>query len=117
MIKNLFDAPSVYKKQHGGDGEPLMTYLMGRDDFKTGLQLVCLMQLEPNQSVGEHTHGNDEELYIILEGEGLMTINGEQTQVKAGDVCLNPIGGTHSLVNNSSRLLKVLVLKVDGGKQ
>ena len=63
-------------------------------------------------TIGLHKHGNDEELYIILEGTGVMHVDGEDKAVTAGDIIVNKPFGVHGLENNSEEDLKILVLEV-----
>ena len=51
-------------------------------------------------------------MYILLEGEGLMTIDGKEAVVRKGDMILNPAGGHHGLVNNSPNDIDLLVIQV-----
>lgn len=44
-----------------------------------------------------HYHRLSEEFYFILEGEGLMEINGEEHPVKSGDAILIPPGTWHQI--------------------
>jgi len=78
---------------------------MGAWDF--ALRVV----MPPNSSMGLHKHGNDEEMYIILSGEGLMTIEGIEQPVGKGDMILNKPCGTHGLLNNSSKDIELLIIQ------
>lgn len=44
-----------------------------------------------------HYHKLSEELYFILEGQGIMEINGEERQVLPGDAILIPPGAWHQI--------------------
>ena len=68
--------------------------------------------LPPGSSIGLHEHGDDEELYFILEGEGMMTVDEECRRVRKGDLILNRPGGTHGLKNDSDQALSILVVEV-----
>ena len=57
-------------------------------------------------------HQNSEEIYVILEGKGIMSINGEEHEVAAGDIILNKPYWSHGLENNSDTDLKILVFEV-----
>lgn len=63
-------------------------------------------------SIGDHKHGDDEELYIVLEGSGVMLVDGEIKEVHAGDIIVNKPFGSHALNNNSNADLKILVMEV-----
>jgi quercetin dioxygenase-like cupin family protein len=81
-------------------------------DFSTNLRFIIYSELKPGTSIGYHTHENNEEVYVILAGKGMMTINGEPHEVHAGDVILNKPYGSHGLANNSDTDLKILVFEV-----
>ena len=44
-----------------------------------------------------HYHKLSEEFYYVLEGEGLMEIDGEERQVGVGDAVLIPAGAWHQI--------------------
>ena len=61
--------------------------------------------------MGLHEHGEDEEMYIILNGEGIMSIEGEERRVGKGDMILNKPHGTHGLLNDSNQELELLIIQ------
>lgn len=69
--------------------------------------------LPPGTSIGLHTHKNDEEFYVVLEGEGEMEVNGVKEMVTAGSVIMNEPFGSHALRNVSeTEALRLLVFEV-----
>src|SRR2546423_12555483 len=54
-----------------------------------------------------HYHKKSEEFYFILEGAGVMEINGESCEVKVGDAILIPPGAWHTIraIHSSLRFL------------
>jgi len=66
--------------------------------------------LEPGASIGEHVHDGDEELYLILDGEGVARIDGEEKPVKAGDVIVTRSGHAHALRNSERGPMHLLVI-------
>lgn len=63
--------------------------------------------------IGIHTHELDnEEVYIVLEGVGLMHVDGQEFEVAAGDVIVNRPGGTHGLKNTGDVDLRLIVIEV-----
>ena len=44
-----------------------------------------------------HYHKVSEELYYLLEGKGLMEIDGEEREVAPGDAILIPVGAWHQI--------------------
>ncbi|KAB0678109.1 cupin domain-containing protein [Aureimonas leprariae] len=58
-----------------------------------------------------HNHRQEEELFVILEGEGTYRYGGEEHPVRAGDVLGAPAGGpetAHQIVNTGSGPLRYL---------
>jgi uncharacterized cupin superfamily protein len=57
-----------------------------------------------------HYHLAQEEMFVILEGEGTLRVAGERVPVRAGDVIVIPPGPEypHHLINTSTRPMKYL---------
>lgn len=57
-----------------------------------------------------HSHYNQEEMFVILEGEGTLRVAGEMISVRAGDVIDIPPGPEypHQLINTSNAPMKYL---------
>ncbi len=66
--------------------------------------------LPPGTSIGEHTHEGDEEVYLILNGEGEMLIDGTPVRVGCGDVCITGSGHRHALHNTGSEPMRLIVI-------
>jgi len=49
---------------------------------------------------------------VVLEGHGILTVNGEKREITSGDVIVNKPGWSHGLENNSESPLKMLVFEV-----
>ena len=97
---------------HGGIGCIKEVNLFKNVDFATNLRIINYEVMPPETSIGIHRHGDDEEVYAILEGTGLMTVDGEERQVSSGDIIINKPFGSHGLLNNSNEDLRVLVFEV-----
>lgn len=102
---------------HEGVGAVLCSELLA-DYAKThaGFAYIHDNVLEPGASIGEHRHDGEEEVYFILEGEGMMRIDGVDTPVAAGDACLTRSGHSHSLVNTGKAAMRFLVLHAKLGR-
>jgi uncharacterized cupin superfamily protein len=57
-----------------------------------------------------HLHHAQEEMFIVLEGEGTLRVAGEMLPIKAGDVMFLPAGPEypHQIINSSEAPLKYL---------
>jgi mannose-6-phosphate isomerase-like protein (cupin superfamily) len=60
------------------------------------------------QTTEYHLHRTSEEIYYILEGEGLMEIEGEEEGVSKDRVVIIPPGEKHRITNTGSSSLRFL---------
>ena len=96
---------------HGGKGALDWTEVLAPEQLKgRGLRYVHDDILAPGVSIGVHPHHDDEEYYYIISGRGVMTLDGKEYEVKAGDITGIAPGGTHGLFNNSEDDLRILVV-------
>ena len=57
----------------------------------------------------QHIHAHEpEQVYHIIEGSGLMTVDGEQISVEVGDTIFFPSFAEHGLKNTGDTMLKYL---------
>ncbi len=113
MIKNYISTPKQTREgSHDGIGPYDLFEIWGRSDFQSGVDFIDRMTIPPGSTVGYHKHGNNEEMYVVLEGQGTMTINNSAHAIKKGDMALNPPGGEHGLVNDSNADIELLVIQL-----
>jgi mannose-6-phosphate isomerase-like protein (cupin superfamily) len=113
IIKNFLETTGPTQSVHGGKGLAKNVRVFHNEDFVTPLKFINYLEMEPGSSIGIHRHGNNEEVYVILAGQGLMTVNNETQEVKEGDIIVNKPGWEHGLENTANELLKVFVFEVD----
>jgi oxalate decarboxylase/phosphoglucose isomerase-like protein (cupin superfamily) len=98
---------------HDGAGALDFTVvLQGADLPGRRLKFIHDDILAPGVTIGLHTHDDDEEYYYILEGHGVMALDGERFEVNAGDIAAVYPGGEHGLENNSDIDLHMIVVCV-----
>lgn len=113
VIRNFLRAEWKESASHGGQGLVRSVRLFGQGDFETPLKFLYYSILPPGTSIGYHGHRDDEEIYIILEGSGFMTINGTDTRVGPGDVIVNKPWWKHGLMNDGTTPIKAIVFEVN----
>ncbi len=113
IVRNFLEAPFRVQSIHHGEGLGKNARVFDKPDFDTPLKFINYVELEPGASIGVHRHGENEEVYVILSGRGMMAVNGETRGVKTGDVILNKPGWEHGLENTSQEPLAVFVFEVD----
>ena len=113
IVRNFLETPSQVHAIHEGVGRAKSTRVFNKADFETPLKFVDYLEMESGSSVGNHRHGDNEEVYVVLSGNGVMVVNDERRAVKMGDVILNKPGWTHGLENTAAEPLKLFVFEVE----
>ncbi|GGA66772.1 hypothetical protein GCM10011369_05440 [Neiella marina] len=116
MVRNIYQQPAeTLTALHQGEGQCQQQVIFRAEDFAGSWDFVIRLVMPPQSSIGEHRHDDNKELYLILSGQGCVVVNGEQRDVFAGDVVVNPPFGSHGLVNDSDEPLELLVLQASVG--
>jgi mannose-6-phosphate isomerase-like protein (cupin superfamily) len=93
---------------HGGKGEYFVRTLL--DDVpRSAFKYIRDLTLYPGSSVGEHLHEDDEEIYFVISGIGVMVVDGEERIVGPGTVVLTKSGSRHGLKNGGTEDLRIFV--------
>ncbi len=69
--------------------------------------------LEPGQSIPLHYHPDIEELYYVLSGYGMMTIEEERQEISRSDVVYIPPLAQHTLLNTGNVPLRFITISVN----
>lgn len=91
---------------HEGGGKTV-----GYSFFKSapGLKLVFRKRaLKPGSGIGYHEQ-KDDEIYYVLSGRGLMTIDGKSFEMTAGTAVLTRPGSSHSLKQTGTEDLVIMI--------
>lgn len=94
------------------DGQGVLDWTVVLEGHSKHVSFIHDDVLPPGSSIGVHRHENDEEVYVILSGKGVMTLDGEEHEVGSGDVTVVFPGGSHGLENRSTEDLRILVFAV-----
>lgn len=95
---------TVVEKMRGGENYAKLNRL----DIDN--KMIARITLDPNSSIGYHTHVDDEEIIYVISGEGKCIDNGEELVIKTGQVNYVPRGKSHSIINNSDKELVLLAI-------
>lgn len=76
--------------------------------------LVGLNAFEPGQSHELHAHAGMDKAYLVIEGEGLFLLDGEELPMTAGDLLVAPENVPHGVRNSSSARLLVMAVLAPG---
>jgi mannose-6-phosphate isomerase-like protein (cupin superfamily) len=64
-----------------------------------------IAKIPPNEALREHRH-LQEEIYLVLEGTGSVTIDGQMRPVKTGSAVFIPDNAAHSCENTGASVLR-----------
>lgn len=77
--------------------------------FQTTRFFCDVYCFEPGQEQKGHIHGEQDKVYLVLEGQGTFTVGSERNILGPGQGILAPAGEAHGVVNHGNGRLKVLV--------
>lgn len=108
IIRNIAEEP--WQQFPGHFGSALSKALVHPET--TGSQLVDyrISTYQPMAYVERHVHKVQEQVYHVLDGEGIMEIDGEKTVVRKHDVIFIAPGSWHSIENSGLGDLTFIVV-------
>jgi mannose-6-phosphate isomerase-like protein (cupin superfamily) len=77
--------------------------------FETPRFFCDVYCFEPGQEQKGHVHGEQDKVYLVLEGQGKFTVGTEERVLGPGQGTMAPAGEQHGVVNHTNSRLKVLV--------
>jgi len=78
--------------------------------FQSPRLLVGLNCFEPGQFHALHSHAGMDKVYQVIEGEGVILLEGRELPIKAGELVVAPEGVPHEIRNTSGGRLLVLTI-------
>jgi mannose-6-phosphate isomerase-like protein (cupin superfamily) len=97
---------------HGGD-KPIYAWRATSAPNRASCNFIDLVIVPPQGDIGVHTHDlNNEEVYVVVSGCGVMLSEGIRFPVNPGDVVVNPPGGTHALWNTGDTDMWLVVIEI-----
>ena len=94
----------------GHFGGALSKALVGAENSGSQQIDFRISRYAPNAYVQEHAHKIQEQVYYVLEGEGLLTLGKEKHLMRAHDYVYVPPGVRHSFANTGISGLVFLVV-------
>ena len=77
--------------------------------FQTARFFCDVYCFEPGQEQKGHTHGEQDKVYLVLEGQGTFQVGSEKKVLGPGQGTMAPAGEQHGVRNHTGQRLKVLV--------
>jgi uncharacterized cupin superfamily protein len=111
-VRNFVTGPRrVGASRHGGAGVIEQSVLYIGDDLVSCMSIVAFDRLPPGSSIALHPHKSEEEIYIVLRGQGMLETADGQDLVTEGDVILTSPGDAHGLRNIGDDQLDIVVVE------
>jgi mannose-6-phosphate isomerase-like protein (cupin superfamily) len=107
-IRSIFEEPWQQFPEHYGSA--LSKALVHPDTVGSRQIDYRISTYQPMAYVKRHVHKVQEQVYHVLEGEGLMEIDGEHKVVRKHDVIFIPPGVWHSIQNSGLGDLTFIVV-------
>ena len=77
--------------------------------FQTTRFFCDIYCFEPGQEQKGHIHGEQDKVYLVLEGQGTFQVGAEKQVLGPGQGTMAPAGEEHGVKNHTDQRLKVLV--------
>lgn len=114
LIKRFTDAESYEAPNHWG---VVGLRLQGFEDGGPENQWVGFSQFLPGGGAGPDSTPF-EKVYVVLEGEMTVTVNGKDSTLGAMDSCTIPADEERTIKNNTNDIVKmIVVIPYPGGKR
>jgi quercetin dioxygenase-like cupin family protein len=108
FIEKMAQVP--WQEYPGHFGGALSKALVGPDNSGSSRVDFRISRYAPNAFVQEHVHKIQEQIYYVLEGEGILTLDKEKHLMRAHDYVYVPPGVRHSFTNTGLAGLVFLVV-------
>ena len=104
---------SVREDMRGGKGAVKIEHYWQKDELKGKTRLCARLTIEPGASIGFHDHVDEEEVFIVLSGQGKVREDGDQEAVvNPGDTILTGDGGGHAVESIGDEPLEMVAVIV-----
>jgi uncharacterized cupin superfamily protein len=111
-IKNIGSLVMQPAGHSVGEEPVLFAEAFTGEDFRGNWGFVEYVTVPAGSAIPVHLHDEDEEIYFIFQGEGMLTLDGRETPVGVGDLVACRLGSSHGLVNTSQQEIKLLVVGI-----
>jgi mannose-6-phosphate isomerase-like protein (cupin superfamily) len=105
----------VREKMRGGAGSVTIRHFFKKDEFKAKSRLCARLTLPPGAGIGPHKHENEDEVYIVIKGNGMLDDGKTKTFVSTGDAILTGRGESHAITNTGGTILEIVAVIMSYG--
>ncbi|MBI4040086.1 cupin domain-containing protein [Candidatus Daviesbacteria bacterium] len=69
---------------------------------------IVIMSIPAGSDIGMETHPDNDQVLYFIQGQGKASLNGEESDISAGDIVLVKAGTEHNFTNTGSEELKII---------
>ena len=92
---------AVKHNVRGGEGSPAFRYIFSEEELGGRSPLLSVITLQPGESISEHSHTENGEIYFVLSGSMTVTDDEESRELHPGDAEFCADGHRHSARNHT----------------
>lgn len=97
ITKNKDMIPQPFAACHGGEGTLMCRSLL--DGCESGwFSFMHSDDMPAGVSIGVHPHEFNDEIYYLISGKGILTYDGVEYEMKAGDISVCTMGHSHAFM-------------------
>jgi mannose-6-phosphate isomerase-like protein (cupin superfamily) len=111
FIVGSFRDPTLVHGVHGGRGDLYWKRLVTGGHLHGDWESFEYVRLEAGGSVGKHRHSRTEEVYIVVSGQGVLEVAGQEVVMNPGNSVVTPLNGVHAFWNSGSAPVEFLVIE------
>ena len=102
----------ILQEDHGGVGHIIFRRLLESQDFQAHVDFIDFTIIPPQSIIGTHKHIQNEEAYLVVQGNPLVSIDDEENRLLPGSVAVVRSGQTHQLINDTQNDVSIFVVQV-----
>jgi mannose-6-phosphate isomerase-like protein (cupin superfamily) len=102
--------PQVWVNIHGGAGNIDVQHIFEAEDMAGKCTLCAKSVFHPGDSIGQHVHETNGEIYYVLEGELVVTEDGVEHVLRPGDAAFTANGASHRVENRTQQTASMLAI-------
>ncbi len=110
MIRKPSEMKTEVKQVRDGKGQVTFQHLFQKAEIKAKTRLCARLLVPPGASIGMHRHNGEDELFVIIQGSGIIDDGTTRTPVGTGDAILTGNGEAHALENTGADTLELLAI-------
>ncbi|AFA48971.1 cupin domain-containing protein [Acetobacterium woodii] len=110
IIKKNPEQLEIKHNMRGGAGDIELTHIAESGVLGEHCRLFSQIRVKPGDSIGEHQHLGEQEIFYFIQGNGIVIDNGKKAEIRTGDVMITPDNASHSVINTGDEDLVFIAL-------